>query len=260
MQIRHEEFLLFGSLAQKLQGQSSFSIVREALRIPLPVFWLRTSPNNFYQNFRSANIPNKEIEYQNSYLSRRHVVAGKVNQGGSDSNRYSVFLVATSRIYNQPQKVHSDSPAKNRVFRSASRFSQHVIVFDSRETDESDQPMFGDVQNRESVHFTIDKAYRSFRFNNTRSVTCTTSVSVFTTNSGRIAQSRPFISTPSNLDFQCKTGTSLVGPKPKTLQWKMSCTTPSTNGDLNGCFQNRLGSIMSGSYYTGSMVQTGEVS
>ena len=153
-----------------MQGQSSFSIVREALRIPLPVFWLRTSPNNFYQNFRSANIPNKEIEYQNSYLSRRHVVAGKVNQGGSDSNRYSVFLVATSRIYNQPQKVHSDSPAKNRVFRSASRFSQHVIVFDSRETDESDQPMFGDVQNRESVHFTIDKAYRSFRFNNTRSV------------------------------------------------------------------------------------------
>ena len=91
MQIRHEEFLLFGSLVQKLQGQSSFSIVREALRIRLSVFWLRTSPNNFYQNFRSVNIPNKEIEYQNSYLSRRHVVAGKVNQGGSDSNRYSVF-------------------------------------------------------------------------------------------------------------------------------------------------------------------------
>ena len=33
-----------------------------------------------------------------------------------------------------------------------------------------------------------------------------------------------YISTSSILDFQCKTGTSLVGPKPKTLQWKMSCT------------------------------------
>ena len=44
------------------------------------------------------------------------------------------------------------------------------------------------------------------------------------------------------------------------LQWKMSCTTPSTNGDSNGCFQNRLGSILPGTNYTGSMVQAGEVS
>ena len=242
MQIRHEEFLLFGSLVQKLQGQSSFSIVREALRIRLSVFWLRTSPNNFYQNFRSVNIPNKEIEYQNSYLSRRHVVAGKVNQGGSDSNRYSVFsLQHLGFITNLKKSILT--PQQKIEFLGL--LVDSVIVFDSRETDESDQPMFGDVQNRESVHFTIDKAYRSFTFDNTRSVTCKTSVSVFTTNSGRIDQSRPFISTSSNLDFQCKTGT---------------CTTPSTNGDLNGCFQNRLGSIMSGSYYTGSMVQTGEVS
>ena len=85
-------------------------------------------------------------------------------------------------------------------------------------------------------------------------------VLVFKTNSSGIAQSRPFISTSSKLEFQCKTGTSLVGPKPKTVQWKMSCTTPSTNGDSNGCFQNRLGSIMPGSYYRESMVQTEEVS
>ena len=124
---------------------------------------------------------------------------------------------------------------------------------------ENDQPMFGDAQDRESVHFTIDKAHRSFKFNSTSSATCTTSVSVFTINSGRIALSRNFISTSSNLQFQCKTGTSLVGPKPKTVECKMSCTTPSTNDDSNGCFQNRLGSIMPGSYYTGSMVQIGEV-
>ena len=47
---------------------------------------------------------------------------------------------------------------KNRVFRSASGFSQHLIVFDSRETDESDQPTFGDIQDRESVYFTTDKS------------------------------------------------------------------------------------------------------
>ena len=43
--------------------------------------------------------------------------------------------------------------------------------------------------------------------------------------SGRIAQSRSFIPTSSNLEFQWKTGTSLVGPKRKTVQWKMSCST-----------------------------------
>ena len=98
MQIRHERCLIFSSLTQKLKGQSSFSMVREALRIPLSVFWLRTSPKSFYQNFKRANIPNKEIEYQNSYLSRRHVFVGKINQGGSDSNRHSDFIVATSRV------------------------------------------------------------------------------------------------------------------------------------------------------------------
>ena len=178
VQIRHEGCLIFGSLNQKLQGQCSFSMVREALQIPLSVFWLRTRAKNFYQNIKSANIPNEEIEYQNSYLSRRYVVAGKVNQGGSDSNRYNDFLVATSRICNQPQKFHSDSPTKNRTFRSAGGFSQHVIVFYSRETDESEQPMFGDVQDRESVHLTIDKAHRSFKFNSTSRVTCTKSISV----------------------------------------------------------------------------------
>ena len=116
VQFRHEGFPLFGCPTQKLQGQSSFSMVREALRIPLFVFWLRTSPKNFYQNFKSVNIPNKEIEYQNSYLSRQHVVVGKVNQGGSDSSRHCNFLIATSRICNRPQKVHFDSPTKNRVY------------------------------------------------------------------------------------------------------------------------------------------------
>ena len=119
---------------------------------------------------------------------------------------------------------------------STSGFSQYDIVFDSRGTDEIDQRMFGDVQDRESVHFTIDKAHRSFKFNSARSVTSTNSVLVFTINSGRIAQSRPFIPTSSNLEFQCNTGTSLVGPKRKTVEWKMSCSTPSTNGGSNGCF------------------------
>ena len=124
----------------------------------------------------------------------------------------------------------------------------------------TNQPMFGDVRDRESVHFTIDKVHRHLKFNSTSSVIRATSVLIFTTNSGRIAQSRPFISTSSNLESQCKTGISLVGPKTKTVQWKMSCRTPSTNGDSNRCFQSRLRSIMLGSYYTESFVQTGQIS
>ena len=40
----------------------------------------------------------------------------------------------------------------------------------------------------------------------------------------------------------------------------MSCTTPSINVDSNTCLKNRLENIMPGSYFTGSMVQTEEVS
>ena len=120
--------------------------------------------------------------------------------------------------------------------------------------------MFRDVQDRESVDFTLDKANRSFKFNSTSSATCITSVSVFTTNSGRSLSRDPSYQYQVTLNSSAKKGTSLVGPKPKTVQWKMSCTNPSTNGDSSGCFQNRLENIMPGSYYTRSIVQTGKVS
>ena len=40
----------------------------------------------------------------------------------------------------------------------------------------------------------------------------------------------------------------------------MSCTTPSINGDSDGCFQTILRSIIPGTYYTWCIVQTGGVS
>ena len=222
-------------------------MVREALLIPLSVFWLRTSPKNFYQNFKNVNIPNKEIEYQSSYLSRWHVVAGKVNQGSFHSNRHCDVLVVTSRICNQPQKIHFDTPKKSRVFGLLVNSLNMSLFLTPEKLMKVTSQCFEMYKTEKVFILQFTKLIGLLSFNSTNSVTCTTSASVFTTNSGRIAQSRPFISTSSKLELQCKTGTSLVDPKLKTVQWKMSCTTPSTNGDWDGCFQNRFGSIMTGS-------------
>ena len=57
VQIKHEGCLLSGSLTQKLQRQSSFSMVGEVLRIPLSVFWLRVSPQQFLPKLQNCQNP-----------------------------------------------------------------------------------------------------------------------------------------------------------------------------------------------------------
>ena len=186
MQIRHEECLLFGSLAQKLQGQSSFSLVRKALRIPLSVFCLRPAPRIFTKILEVPISLIRRLNIRiNIYLDDMLLLGRLINEVLIATDTAIFSLQHLGFVINLKKSILT--PQQKIVFRCPGGFCQHVTVFDSRETDESDQPMFGDVQNRESVHFTIDKAHMSFKFNSTSSVTCTTSVSVFTTNSGRIA-------------------------------------------------------------------------
>ena len=109
MEMRHEECLLSGSLTQKLQRQSSFLAVREVLQILLSVFWLRTSPKNFYQNVK---VPTSRITRLNIriviYLDDMLLLVRSSKEVliATDTD----FLVATCRICSQPQKVNSDSP------------------------------------------------------------------------------------------------------------------------------------------------------
>ena len=116
-----------------------------------------------------------------------------------DSNRHCDFLVVTSRICNQPQKIHFDTPKKSRVFGLLVDSLNMSLLLTPEKLMKVTSQCFEMYKTEKGT-----KLIGLLSFNSTNSVTCTTSASVFTTNSGRIAQSRPFISTSSKLELQSK--------------------------------------------------------
>ena len=74
---------------------------RESLRIPVSVFWSRTSPSSFNQNFESPNIPFASSKYQNFDLPGRHVDNVSINRDTSNRKRHRNLSPSTFGICNK---------------------------------------------------------------------------------------------------------------------------------------------------------------
>ena len=79
MQNRVEGRLFYSTSRQNMSLFSEIYMGAESLRIPVPMFWYRTSPFNFCQTFESSNITCVPSKYQNFDLSGRHAVNVSIN-------------------------------------------------------------------------------------------------------------------------------------------------------------------------------------
>ena len=137
VQARYERCILFSSSESDIQRESAFSVVREIIRVSLPMFWLRSCTSHFYKDFEGPDVLTKEIKYFNYNLSGRHVTFGK-NQGRDcTGKRYSHLPITTLRLCNKPEEVGFRAHTEDRILRSDSEFSGSLLVFNSRETSES---------------------------------------------------------------------------------------------------------------------------
>ena len=64
VQNRFEGRLFCSTSRQIISSFSEVFMGMESLRIPVSVFWSRTSPSSFYQNFESSSIPFVPSKYQ----------------------------------------------------------------------------------------------------------------------------------------------------------------------------------------------------
>ena len=73
MQDRSQRGIFFSSPQQKLSKVCEISMVRLHIRIFLPLFWARSSSNNFYKIIKSPNCPIETGQHSNHILSIRYV-------------------------------------------------------------------------------------------------------------------------------------------------------------------------------------------
>ena len=68
MQDRSQGGIFFSSPQQKLSKVCQISMVRQHIRISLPLFWTQASFKNFYKIIKSSNCPLEMGQHSNHYL------------------------------------------------------------------------------------------------------------------------------------------------------------------------------------------------
>ena len=86
--------IFFSSPQQKLSIVCQISMVRQPVRISLPMFWTRASSKNFYKIIKSPNCSLETDQHSNHYLPRRYVANGEDITRNSHCKRHINFSVA----------------------------------------------------------------------------------------------------------------------------------------------------------------------
>ena len=68
-------------------------IVKEPLRVPLPMFWLRPSTLNIYKTFKNPYISNEVNKYSSDKIPRPYAFDGTNNGGNFNVQKYNIFLL-----------------------------------------------------------------------------------------------------------------------------------------------------------------------
>jgi len=71
----------------RFAGKGAFSMVREDLRISVPMFRSRPSTSHFHKAFESPNVAIKEIDHYDYNLPRRHANSRENQEADHNSKR-----------------------------------------------------------------------------------------------------------------------------------------------------------------------------
>ena len=128
VQTGFEGFILFSSIKSSLQKFCSVSLVRETLRVSLPLFWTRPSTKNFYKITQNSSFSVASPEHTNYNSLGRHVVDWPYNRRNVSGQRQSNLPSSTTRVYIEFKEVSVDTYRENRVLRGDSKLINHDPV------------------------------------------------------------------------------------------------------------------------------------
>ena len=159
MQTGFEGCVLFSSIKSCIQKVCAVSLIREALRVSLPLFWTRPSAKNFYKISQNSSFSVASPKDTNYNLLGRHVVDSPYNWESVNGHRHSNLPSSTARVCTEFKDISVDTHTENRVLRDDSRFINHDTLSTKEESLNSEAVSGTSLENT-SVDFRINKTNR----------------------------------------------------------------------------------------------------
>ena len=157
VQTGFEGSILSSSIKSCIQKTCAVSLVREAFRVSLPLFWTRPSTKYFYKINQNSSFSVASLEHTNYNLLGRHVVDRPYNRRSVNGQRHSNLPSSTARVCTEFKEVNVDTYTENRVLRGDSGFIDHDSVSTREESLKSSEVLSGTSSENTSVDLRTTK-------------------------------------------------------------------------------------------------------
>ena len=153
-------------------------MVKEPLRVPLPMFWLKPSTLNICKTFKTTYTSNEANKYSSDNIPWRYAFDGTNKGLNFKVQRYNHLPSATCGFQFEYGEINFKSSSRNRISWSDSKLCENdtFIVRTKNKTDSGS--MSRPACERFCHGLGADKTYRSFSFNNPSCITGTTKLSI----------------------------------------------------------------------------------
>ena len=218
---------------REFQKVSSISVVRELVRVSLPVLWFGSSTENFCKIVKSSHFYLTQDQYKNNNLSRRYAANGAYIRGNNDESGHSNLPLAASGICHKLGKVCVNTSEGDRIFGSQHKFHNNGNFFHPRKIPESKIRMSEIDRPENSIDFRINKTNWIVDVNNSSSITSKDKLPIPANTTNIIFKGKPFLFRPSYFEQKFQDGIKVVDRKSGSLQWQEPNSTTSTGVDTN---------------------------
>ena len=153
-------------------------MVKEPLRVPLPMFWLRPSTLNICKTFKTTYTSNEANKYSSDNIPWRYAFDGTNKGLNFKVQRYNHLPSATCGFQFEYGEINFKSSSRNRISWSDSKLCEND-TFIARTKNKTDSGSMSRPACERFCHgLGADKTYRSFSFNNPSCITGTTKLSI----------------------------------------------------------------------------------
>ena len=225
MQGRSQGGIFFSSPQQIRSKVCQISMVRQPIRISLPMFWTRASSKNFYKIIKSPNCSLETGQHSNHCLPRRYVANGEDVTRNSHGKRHTDFSIATFGFCDQPQKISPAPCETNGVSGLGNRYRENDFCSFREKIKTCVSTMSGDFQATKNFSLKSHKVNWPIAINCPGHFTSSNPVSISSTGANISSTEKRVLQWSCDTGEFNQGGTPLVDGKLETLQWEENSAT-----------------------------------
>ena len=157
VQDRSQRCLLCNSSQQTVIKTREIQVVRQTLRVSLPLFWFRATFKSFYQITKNPNCFFETNKYSNNCLSGRYITDAADITGNYDSEGYIDFSVAKFGVCQKPEKANLTPSETVGISGVTDKYKENDTVSLRRKTDSYNSTMSGGLLSNQNFSVKFNK-------------------------------------------------------------------------------------------------------